>query len=204
MKLSVIMPVIDYPKGSGRCHPFFKSAIRSALDGGIDVEVLVGSDGPLPCAREAVEEISDRRVIFNEYQRTLGWGNYQRHEMIRNVASGTHVAILDYDDAYLPGALKELDREVSEFPRHVMCFVTLMQPATLAGVPHFRALQVDPKALVVPRVPGMPDYGTSPAPDEDGKWFRRVYEWSREGGPPWMQVPTELVQVRPWQEPEIL
>ena len=104
MKISVIIPTFSRAEMLPR-------AIRSVLDqAGVDVEAVVVNDNPPGSpeherTRQAVQEIGDARILYQENEKNLG-GSLTRNRGIL-ASSGEYISFLDDDDYYRPGKLKE-------------------------------------------------------------------------------------------------
>lgn len=84
---------------------------------GLQDEVLVIG----PAAAAAVTHAHG--YTFIECQPGLNWGNSERQIGIQR-ARGTHLAFLDDDDAYLPGALATMRRTAAQHPSCPILFKT--------------------------------------------------------------------------------
>jgi len=93
-------------------------AVRSALaQDGVDVEVLVAVDGPQPATEAALAAVADPRlrVLVGPH----GGRSAARNRALA-AATRAHVAFLDDDDRYLPGALAALLDALGRHPEAVL------------------------------------------------------------------------------------
>jgi glycosyltransferase involved in cell wall biosynthesis len=93
-------------------------AARSALaQEGVDVEVLVAVDGPQPDTEAALASLADARlrVLVAPH----GGRSAARNRALA-AATKAHVAFLDDDDRYLPGALRTLLDALARHPDAVL------------------------------------------------------------------------------------
>jgi len=206
VKLSVIMPVVDVPVGSGRAGFWLKNSIQSVLDGGHeDFECLIGCDGDVDAIRETVASFKDDRLRYIPFPFTGNWGNFQRHRLMRDYATGDYFTFMDHDDNYTKNALKEMALDIADFPGRAFFYRVLLrvgvvvwysrdvnQPRNVAG-----------HGVVIPRGTGYPIWGESADRLEDLKLIRGVYRHGQEIGQPVIFVETVVAHVRPWAPPEL-
>ncbi len=96
--ISVVIPCYN------QAH-FLAEAIQSALDQDVpNLEVIVINDGSPDHTREVAAQFGDRIVYIEQENQGLSGA---RNTGIR-AAQGAYIALLDSDDAYLPGALTTL------------------------------------------------------------------------------------------------
>ena len=142
-KLSIIMPVVDVPHGSGRPHFEFRNSVESCLSQSGDFELLIGADGPQPACKSIVDSFNDPRARYFEYDYTGTWGNHQRNLLIKEV-TGTHVTYLDHDDSYVQGGI-ELALETADlFPDRPIMYrmLTFHGHTKWAGTGHYESCPV--------------------------------------------------------------
>jgi glycosyltransferase involved in cell wall biosynthesis len=95
--VSVIMPSYNHA-------PYVVQAMRSVLAQDFkDFEFLIADDGSKDGTDEAIRTISDPRIIFNAYPRNRGAGVVTKS--LIDSAKGEFVALINSDDAWLPGKL---------------------------------------------------------------------------------------------------
>ncbi|TXH58542.1 MAG: glycosyltransferase [Desulfurellales bacterium] len=97
-KVSVIMPTFNH-------ELFVKEAIESVLSQeGVDLELIVADDGSSDSTRDRVAEVRDERIRFfpNEVNRGAC---VVTNELIER-ASGEYIALINSDDAWMPGKLE--------------------------------------------------------------------------------------------------
>lgn len=114
-KLSIIMPAVDVPHGSGKPHFAIDVAIKSCLDSTGEFELLIGADGQQPAIKALVDSFASEKIRYFEYPYTGNWGNPQRNRLIKE-ASGTHVTYLDHDDAMAKGGIELALENADLFP----------------------------------------------------------------------------------------
>jgi len=122
VKLSVIIPTVGKPTLSRT----LRSILDAGFDGGRD-ELIVVSDGPSEGARRIMDFYATwfPKAKFIQGPKTGVYGNTQRNVGI-GVASGTHLAFMDDDDAYAPGALAAVREAVSKAPDRPHIFKMLV------------------------------------------------------------------------------
>lgn len=105
--VSVCIPARDH----GR---FLREAVFSALaQDGVDLEVIIHDDASTDETAELVAGFMDPRISTRRHARPVGIAA-NRNSCLA-VARGRHIAWLDADDAYLPGALA---RQLGVLDRH--------------------------------------------------------------------------------------
>lgn len=75
-------------------------------------EVIVVGDGEQPVAREIAREF--HQVVYLETEGTSCWGHAERNLGMKK-ATGTHLAFLDDDDVWLPGARSHIEAASAAF-----------------------------------------------------------------------------------------
>lgn len=108
-RASVVVPCFNYGH-------FVESAVASALDGGIDVEVIVIDDASTDGSDEVVRSLAQRwpdvRPILHEQNRGLvGTINHGL-----DVATGDMIVVLSADDLLTPGALARAAHALDAHP----------------------------------------------------------------------------------------
>jgi glycosyltransferase involved in cell wall biosynthesis len=81
-----------------------------------DDEVIVVSDGPQPASFAIATKLCGIKYV--EAERTKDFGGHQRN-IGMELARGTHLAFMDDDDEYAPGAFDRLHKDVDERPQHI-------------------------------------------------------------------------------------
>jgi len=207
VKLSVIMPVVDVPVGSGRAGFWLKNSIQSVLDGGHeDFECLIGCDGDVDAIRETVASFKDDRLRYIPFPFTGNWGNFQRNRMMRDYATGDYFTFMDHDDSYTKNALKEMALDIADFPGKAFFYRVLLRNGVIVwftrdvGMPR----NMTGQGCVVPRGADYPLWGESSDRKEDLYYYKAIHQHALEIGNPVMWVETVVAHVRPWAPRELL
>ncbi len=109
--VSVVLPTYGRPS-------WCVEAVRSALgQEGVDVEVLVAVDGPQAETEAALDALADPRVRVLVAPHA---GRSAARNRALVAATRAHVAFLDDDDRYLPGALRTLLDALARHPGAVL------------------------------------------------------------------------------------
>lgn len=206
MKLSIVMPVVDVPIGSGRPGYWLKNSIQSVLDGGHDdFECLVGCDGDVPAIRAVVESFGDERLRYIPFPFTGNWGNYQRHRLMRDYATGDYFTFMDHDDSYTKGALREMASDIEMFPDRAFFYRALLRLGVVIWYTKDikQPRNVPGHGVVIPRGQGWPLWGESNDRLEDLKFTHAVFNHGNLVGNPVLWVETVVATVRPWAPPEL-
>jgi glycosyltransferase involved in cell wall biosynthesis len=207
MKVSVVLPVVDVPIGSGKPHYFLKQCVQSVLDGEHeDFELLVGSDGHHPQIHDLLDDFRDKRIVYVPFERTRSWGNHQCHKLLKEWAKGDIVMWMNHDDCYYPGALRIAAEEAECFPERPIFFRARIACNVVVWMKEERPVetsshvQVHVLATATPIRPWTPPYPDMKAriAKADMLWVQQVYDtFSAKGYPPvWSK--DVLVNVRPW------
>jgi glycosyltransferase involved in cell wall biosynthesis len=207
MKISVILPVVDVPIGSGRpCH-WLKNSIQSVLDGGHeDFELLVGCDGHVDAIDDMVREFGDKRIVYVPFERTRSWGNHQCHRLLKEWARGDYVMWMNHDDSFTKGALAIVAEYAQDFPGRPLFFRARIACNALVWSEMRRPnqtsthVEVHVLATATPRTAFTPPY-----PDKhervskaDLQWVSEVYDTFTAKGLPPVWCKEVMVHVRPW------
>jgi len=224
VKLSVIMPTIDVPIGSGHPAPTLSRAVETVLNGGHDnVELLLGTDSKLPEVEEMFR--GDRRVVIRAYALSRSYGNYQRHWLQRE-ATGDMVLFMDHDDGFAPGGLGMVAEDAATFPgrplfyassdgsvvsRHHADVTDVFRSIVCDGrgnrlkasVEHLRGprRRLNPPAAfssAIPRVDGLPVWPITLNRWADVDYMADVWSFFEERGAPPVFSPSPLGVRRPW------
>jgi len=207
LKITVILPVVDVPIGSGRpCH-WLKNCIQSVLDGGHeDFELLVGCDGHIDAIDDVVRGFEDKRIVYVPFERTRSWGNHQCHRLLKEWARGNYVMWMNHDDNYAPNALAMAHEAAEDFPGRPLFFRARIACNALIWSEMRRPsatsshVEVHVLATVTPRVEFTPPY--PPTHERTSKadlaWVTSVYDVFTERGLPPVWKKEVLVHVRPW------
>lgn len=131
--VSVIIPTFRRPAQ-------LTEALQSALSQeGVTLEVVVLDDSPEGSAREAVERIGDRRVIYRKRQEPSNG----RPAVVRNagwpMATGRYVHFLDDDDRVAPGAYRAFVRALDAHPNRGVAFGRVEPFGSDPALPQHRA-----------------------------------------------------------------
>lgn len=205
MKISVIMPTVDWPIGSGLPHQFFKKSICSVLAAGHDdFQLLIGGDGTLPAVRAAAESFADHRIRYIDFPRTRNFGNNQRHELMKTLVEGELFGFMDHDDAYVPGALKIMHDDCVAAGVPIVFGATLplcwaQQDGNLRDLAlGIQAQRIATQAMISPVMDGMPLWPNVEAFDADFTYAQHVTSWCNERGTPAMRSTFITTLIRPW------
>ena len=159
IRFSIIVPSIG--------RPTLCRTIQSVIDGGFskeDDELIVISDGPNPEVRRMVQSFKDSIGISDmEGPKTSCWGNTQRMIAMKT-AKGTHIAFIDDDDGYFPGALTRVREAVSKNPDRPHIFKMQGQPPRYSGGSLWRSRDLIPGNV------GTPMIVTPNVPEKLGVW----------------------------------
>lgn len=210
MKLSVIMPVIDVPIGSGRPCPWLRNAIDSTINcGHKDFELLVGCDGDIQAIRELVESFKDDRVKYIAFPATRSWGNYQRHELMKNHATGDYFSFMDHDDEYIRGSLKDVADEVKVFPErafffrvNLACGITVWTEESRTGR-NKPSINVAGQGMIVPRGNGWPLWPNGKNRTADKEYTSILLNHADKIGKPIIFSKHVISNIRPLSPPEL-
>jgi glycosyltransferase involved in cell wall biosynthesis len=112
---SVIIPTFRRPLGLGE-------AVRSALDQGVDVEVMVLDDSPEGSARSTIEAIGDPRVRYVRCATPSGGFPAKVRNAAWREATGSFVHFLDDDDRAAPGAYRRVADAFAAHPERGVVF----------------------------------------------------------------------------------
>lgn len=102
---------------TGDRGPLLRRSVASVLAQTVDdLELFVVGDGVDPATRSVIEELvaSDPRVRFDDHPKHDRRGEPNRHELLRDQASGRIVAYLCDRDLWLPTHLEELERTLAD------------------------------------------------------------------------------------------
>lgn len=116
MSLTITVPTI------GRAS--LRRTLESIAVGGIrpEDEVLVIGDGEWPEARRIINDFVDRFSLrYLETPPRKLWGHPQRNVGI-SLAKGTHLASIDDDDVYVPGAIDLIRAGIDQHPDKILLF----------------------------------------------------------------------------------
>lgn len=207
MKLSIILPTCDVPIGSGRVCPWLEGALRSCLTAGHeDFECLVGCDGDLDSVRSMVEFIGDERIIYVPFPMTRSWGNFQRHELMKNVATGDYFSFMDHDDQYVPGSLGSMGQQIELFyGRPLFARVRLTSGVVIWIEPNLKhEMAMAGHGVFVPRGHGWPIWGPSSDRLEDHKYMRVVADHAATVKKPVVWTEQIVAFIRPQAPPEFV
>lgn len=105
-------------------RPTLRRTLDSILAAGIQNgdQVHVVGDGHQPDARAIVSEYTGKLpVIYSDPPLKSFWGHPQRNFVYRQ-ATTTHLATIDDDDVYVPGALEIVRKAVEEDPEKLFMF----------------------------------------------------------------------------------
>jgi glycosyltransferase involved in cell wall biosynthesis len=159
MSLSVIMPTI----GRGSLDRAVKSVVPQLLDGD---ELVVIGDGPRPNARAVVE--NRPRVRYDETPLTLCWGHAQRNHGMK-IALGTHLAWLDDDDIWLPGARREIQKATVAHPNTPIFFRMQHRNSVIWRSKEVLVGNVSTQIFVFPNLSDkLPEWGRHPETKDGG------------------------------------
>jgi len=202
MKISVILPTVDVPHGSGKTFHFLRSSLESVANGGYgDFECLVGCDGHVGEVENVVKSMCDSRFKYIPFEYTGWMGNSQRHLLMKHHASGDVCCFMDHDDAYIPGALKRVAEEVETFPGRLIYFRVELN----CGVVVWTERSLDGwktpvgQGVVIPLEGGWPVWGSTDDRNEDGTFIHAADAYANRlaGGAVWCE--TVIARIRPWQ-----
>lgn len=162
--LSIVVPTLN--------RPTLRRTLQSIRDAGAgpqDEVIVVWGDGGDPTAVvDSVEPTMKDRIILAKATPKPDYGNTQKTAGMR-AATGTHVAFMDDDDVYKPGAFQKIRQELLKNPGLPHQFQVWIGP------PHNRKKWKEPKVvygqiltsgIVVPNDPRLPSW---PIRGENGK-----------------------------------
>jgi glycosyltransferase involved in cell wall biosynthesis len=117
VRLTITIPTLGRPSLYKTLHSIYLGGV-SSLD-----KVIVVGDGPQPEAVRIVGAFSDRLPIeyYETVERRVIGGHPQRNFSME-FSTGTHLMFIDDDDAYVPGALTVVRKEVSKHDGKVLIF----------------------------------------------------------------------------------
>lgn len=205
--ITVILPVIDVPIGSGKPHCFLKQSIQSVLDGEYEnFELLVGCDSHVEAIQDLVNDFKDKRLVYVPFERTRSWGNHQCHRLLKEWARGDLLMWLNHDDRYYKGALRMAAEESECFPERPIFFRARIACNVIVWMDTSRPVetsthvQVHVLATATPIRPWTPPYpDTRKRMDRaDMKWVQQVYDTFTERGTPPVWSKDLILDVRPW------
>lgn len=205
MKISIIMPVVDTPVGSGKPHFFLRNSIQSVLDAGHeDFELLIGCDGSIHAIRAVVESFPDPRIIYHEFPFKGLFGNPQRNAL-RKLATGGAIMYMDHDDCYVKGGLATVARHFDLWwPRPMVFQVRNVQNSICWEIPHdIRQTKIGGQMMVVPNDHLFPDWSPENAYNADYLFCTEVVRrYVRDGRTP-VWVKGIIANLRPWSRAQI-
>jgi glycosyltransferase involved in cell wall biosynthesis len=116
----------------------------------LEDEVIVVGDGPQPMAWELASTF-DQRVKYIECEPTLMWGHAQRNYGMK-WATSSHLAFMDDDDIYLPGAFKAIHETIQDNRSSPILFRMMHRGEVIWTDQKLRRGNVGTQMLVVPNV----------------------------------------------------
>lgn len=216
VRLSIIVPTIDVPLGSGKPAPTLANCLSTCL-GLKPHEILVGCDGEIPAVKDLCYEMG---VKCHNFPLTRSYGNHQRHEL-QKVATGTHVLFMDHDDGYVDGAGDLIRESVAVWPDRPLFFTSLdngKETEWTGSVDVERFVLFDagspiddwwlngprflyrPHAfsIVVPVVEGAPLWSSGTERWSDVIYVTKVLEWFTRNGKSPVYIHEPIAEKRPW------
>jgi sugar O-acyltransferase (sialic acid O-acetyltransferase NeuD family) len=108
-------PVVSVLMASFNHETYVAEAIQSALDQTLrDLELVIVDDGSTDGTVGAIRSFHDPRIRFTSLDRNHGLAVAKRRALA--MATGTYVAILNSDDAFLPDKLEKQVRVLQDHP----------------------------------------------------------------------------------------
>jgi glycosyltransferase involved in cell wall biosynthesis len=112
--VSVVMPAYNHVS-------FVAEAVNSVLGQDFsDLELLVGDDGSKDGTADMVRSIHDSRITL--FDHGVNRGAAVVHNELVSRATGKYVAVINSDDAWMPGKLSAQVAYLEEHPEVVACF----------------------------------------------------------------------------------
>jgi len=207
MKLSIIIPAVDVPIGSGRVGYWLKNSLQSVLEGGHeDFECFVGCDGDIESIRATVSSFNDDRFRYIAFPETHTWGNYQRNRIMREYATGDYTTFMDHDDSYTKNALREMASDAMSFPGRAFFYRVELRAGVIVWMSRDikQPRNVAGHGVVAPHRMGYPIWGDSADRLEDLYYYRAVHQHALQRNQPVIWAETVVAKVRPWSPPELI
>jgi hypothetical protein len=211
VKLTVLMPACDWPRGSGMLNPNTPNAVRSVLESGVDDLLLyVATDGEQPAIAHYLASLDDPRIHVWPTVKSKNSGNAQRHFLMKKLVERHKSGLFcfhDDDDAYLPGALKamvDLSIEHDSVPvlaRHVRPLLShITTPEAIdhvSGLTWAFKMPISFAASVFPVMEGMPLWPSGGGYYDDLPYAQELVQWFEDHGKKVMLFDRTVTRIRP-------
>lgn len=116
----------------------------------LEDEVLVVGDGPQPLAAVIASDFG-LKVRYLEHGPTFTWGHAQRNYGMKR-ATSSHLAFMDDDDIYLPGALNVIHETIRRHQNSPILFKMLHQGDVIWVDREVKVGNVGTQMFVVPNI----------------------------------------------------
>lgn len=172
MNLSIIVPTIGRPS----LYTTLLS-ILPQLDS--DDHVLVVGDGSLPQANAITSSFPPQFRYMESAGPANDWGATPRNFALDR-ATGTHLAFMDDDDVFLPGAFHEFRKAAAEDPMRPHIFRMIREEHTIWTDPVVRGANVSTQMFLIPNILGKVGRWTTEY-DGDFKFLIQTLKYYRDG-----------------------
>lgn len=160
MSLSIIVPTMGRPS-------LLDTLISIESQLGNEDEVLIITDGTTPQAGMITSLFDKRFKLMESSGPALDWGATPRNYGIDH-AHGSHLAFMDDDDVYLPGAFDAFRRAIVTAPDQPHIFRMYREGCILWQFQVVRGANVSTQMYLIPNLPGRVGRWTT---CYDGDWY---------------------------------